>query len=182
VLGPPGAPGVFTLTDYLSIKLSVKIICSNQNNFRPNNKVDVLSISPNNLTRTIKDNLAAKIIIDAGSSINIARTASDRRFGAMWISEVIGSCDKLLYVIKSDICGLKYLKSFVKDFKNLLDPPKVICILNQQQFNRNGQEIQIEFKGLIQDSKYFIVPFSTNLPALNSALPPRFAFLGASGF
>ena len=182
VLGSPGAPGASTLTDYLSIKLSAKIICSNQNNLRPNDKVDVLSIDPSDLASALKRNYPAKIIIDAGSAINVAGIASDRRVGAKWAREVIGSCDKLLYVIKSDSCGLAYLHKFIKEFNNLLDPPEVIYILNQQRFNKNGQEIQIEFKRLIQDSRFFIVPFVGNLPALNSALPPRFAFLGVSGF
>jgi len=182
VLGSPGAPGVSTLTDYLSIKLSAKIICSNLNNLRPNDKVDVLSIDASNLASALNKNYPAKIIIDAGSAINVAGIASDRRVGAKWAREVIGSCDKLLYVIKSDSCGLAYLHKFIKEFNNLLDPPEVIYILNQQRFNKNGQEIQIEFKRLIQDSRFFIVPFVGNLPALNSALPPRFAFLGVSGF
>jgi hypothetical protein len=182
VLGSPGAPGVSTLTDYLSIKLSAKIICSNQNNLRPNDKVDVLSIDASNLVSALKKNYLAKIIIDAGSAINVAGIASDRRVGAKWAREVIGSCDKLLYVIKSDRCGLTYLHKFVKEFNNLLDPPEVIYILNQQRFNKNGQEIQIEFKRLIQDSRFFIVPFVENLPVLKSAFHPRFAFLGVSGF
>jgi len=182
VLGSPGAPGVSTLTDYLSIKLSAKIICSNQNNLRPNDKVDVLNIDASNLASALNKNYPARIIIDAGSAINVAGIASDRRVGAKWAREVIGSCDKLLYVIKSDSCGLAYLQKFIKEVNNLLDPPEVIYILNQQRFNKNGQEIQIEFKRLIQDSRFFIVPFVGNLPALNSALPPRFAFLGVSGF
>jgi hypothetical protein len=157
-----------------------KIICSNQNNLRPNEKVDVFSISASNLINTIKENYAAKVIINVRSSVNVAGIASDIRVGAKWVREVIGSCDKLLYLIKSDRCGLGYLHKFVKEFNNLLDPPEVIYILNQQRFNKNGQEIQIEFKRLIQDSKYFIVPDCANLPLLNSALPPRFAFLGAS--
>jgi len=182
VLGSPGAPGVSTLTDYLSIKLSAKIICSNLNNLRPNDKVDVLNIDASNLASALNKNYPARIIIDAGSAINVAGIASDRRVGAKWAREVIGSCDKLLYVIKSDSCGLAYLHKFIKEFNNLLDPPEVIYILNQQRFNKNGQEIQIEFKRLIQDSRFFIVPFVGNLPALNSALPPRLAFLAVSGF
>lgn len=181
VFGSPGAPGVSTITDYLSIHLSAKVIYSTHHNLRPQDLKNTLSISPDNLVINLKNNILNKVIIDAGSTVNLFGTISDRRVGAKWIREVIGSCSKLIYLIRSDVCGLRYLESFVRDTKNLLDPPELIYVLNQQRFTKDGQGIQIEFKRVIQDSKFFILPYAAKLPPIESIQPSKIPLLGAAG-
>ena len=79
------------------------------------------------------------------------------------MKEVVGTSRQLLYVAKSNDLGIEYLTKFVSDSENLIDPPEIIFILNQQKFDRSGQEMQTKFRTLINGSRYFILPFTNRL-------------------
>jgi hypothetical protein len=115
------------------------------------------------LSEGIKSLNSNKIFIDSGSTINLTNTFSDRRVNSRWLKEVVGTCSQLLYVAKSDDLGIEYLAKFVSDLENLIDPPEITFILNQQKFDRSGQELQTRFRNLINGSRYFILPFTNRL-------------------
>lgn len=163
VLGTPGSPGVSTLTNFLALHVSGVVIAASQHNLRPKGSAKTLVISLDALSENIKALNTKKIIIDSGSTINLTSTFSDRRSNSRWLKEVLGTCSQLFYVAKADDLGIEYLANFVNDLKNLIDSPEITFILNQQKFDRSGQEIQARFRSLIKGSSYFILPFTNRL-------------------
>ncbi len=163
VIGTPGSPGVSTLTNFLAQYLSGAVIAANHHNLRPKSSAKTIIISFDALSEGIKSLNSNKIFIDSGSTINLTNTFSDRRVNSRWLKEVVGTCSQLLYVAKSDDLGIEYLAKFVSDLENLIDPPEITFILNQQKFDRSGQELQTRFRNLINGSRYYILPFTNRL-------------------
>jgi len=143
VIGSPGAPGVSTLVNHLPAKLDATIIAAKHHNLRPKTNGKVITTSSLHQQISKIDN--GRVIIDGGSATLLTTTLADRRLNAQWLSEGIGCSSNLLYTINSDENGIYYLKNFIKDFVNLIDPPKIIYILNKQRFDRVGQLIQRQF-------------------------------------
>jgi hypothetical protein len=166
LFGSPGSPGVSTIANFLSIQLPATIICSTTQNLRPELTSQVLRISPDNLLHILKTNIQTKCIIDSGPTISLTRNSVDRRANARWEREIVASCSKIIYIIKADLNGLKYLERFIGDFVNVINPPQIIYVLNQQRFNKQGQRVQQDFKSMVQGSTSFVLPFSLHL--LNS--------------
>lgn len=163
VMGSPGAPGVSTLANFLGLILECTVVCSSHQNLRPFCNTIVKKISPENIIPILKDNSNNQILIDAGSSINLTSTLSDRRAGARWFREVVGSSSQLIYVVKSNTLGIEYLSEFMKDFSNLINPPVMTAILNQQRFDRSSQEIQSRFKKLLDGYSNFVLPYTSRI-------------------
>jgi hypothetical protein len=163
VMGTPGSPGVSTLTNFLALHLSGAVIAASHHNLRPKSSAKTLIITLEALTESIKSLNSTRILIDSGSAINLTSTFSDRRVNSRWLKEVVGTCSQLFYVAKSDDLGIEYLAKFVSDLENLIDPPEITFILNQQRFDRSGQEMQTRFRSLINGSRYFILPFTNRL-------------------
>ena len=97
-------------------------------------------------------------IIDAGSSVALTKTISDRRMNALWLSNSLASAGNLIYVLKANDNGISYLAKFVSDFKNLLNPPPIFYVLNQQRFDRKGQSIQSKFLEIVGNYPSFQIP------------------------
>jgi hypothetical protein len=163
VIGTPGSPGVSTLSNFLALYVSGVVIAASHHNLRPKSSAKTLIISLDALSESIKSFNSSKIFIDSGSTINLTNTFSDRRVNSRWLKEVVGTSRQLLYVAKSNDLGIEYLTKFVSDLENLIDPPEITFILNQQKFDRSGQEMQTKFRNLINGSRYFILPFTNRL-------------------
>ena len=159
VMGTYGSPGVSTLSNFLAEYLSGIILTAGHHNLRPKSNTRVVITSPENLGESVKSVIGNRIIIDSGAAINLTSTLVDRRLNSRWLKEVIGTANQLLYIIKSDNNGISYLDSFVSDFKNLINPPDITYILNQQKFDRVSQENQNRFNSLIAGSRNFILPY-----------------------
>lgn len=163
VMGTYGSPGVSTVSNFLAEYVSGIILTASHHNLRPNSKTRVVFTSPENLGESIKSVMGNRIIIDSGATINLTSTLVDRRLNSRWLKEVIGTANQLFYIIKSDNIGISYLDSFVSDFKNLINPPEITYILNQQKFDRISQENQNRFRSLIAGSRNFILPYANRL-------------------
>lgn len=163
VVGTPGSPGVSTLTNHLAVYVSGVIFVGNHHNLRPNTSTQVISTSSETIGESFKSFKSNRIIIDSGATTNLTSTFSDRRLNSRWLKEVIATANQLFYVVKSDSLGISYLDLFISDFKNLINPPDITFILNQQKFDRVSQENQTRFMSLTSGSKNFILPYSNRL-------------------
>ena len=182
VMGSPGAPGVSTLANFLGLILECTVVCSSHQNLRPFGNSIVRNISPENIIPVLKDNSNNQILVDAGSSINLTSTLSDRRVGARWLREVVGSSSQLIYVVKSNTQGINYLTEFMKDFSNLINPPSITVILNQQRFDRSSQEIQSSFKELMGGYSNFVLPFNSRIEVDSSSKQGKSSIWGMNSF
>jgi hypothetical protein len=163
VMGTYGSPGVSTLSNFLAEYVSGIILAASHHNLRPKSNTRVVITSPENLGESVNSVIGNRIIIDSGAAINLTSTLVDRRLNSRWLKEVIGTANQLLYIIKSDNSGISYLDSFVSDFKNLINPPDITYILNQQKFDRISQENQNRFRSLISGSRNFILPYTNRV-------------------
>jgi MinD-like ATPase involved in chromosome partitioning or flagellar assembly len=158
------------------------VVCSSHQNLRPFGNVIVKNISPENIIPILKDNSNDQILVDAGSSINLTSTLSDRRVGARWLREVVESSSQLIYVVKSNTQGINYLTEFIKDFSNLINPPSITVILNQQRFDRSSQEIQSSFKELMSGYSNFVLPFTSRIEVDSSSKQGKSSIWGMNSF
>lgn len=55
--------------------------------------------------------------------------------------------------------GMTYLSEFVSDFNKVINPPKILYVLNQQRFDRKGEVIQGKFLELIGSQNHVQVPY-----------------------
>jgi hypothetical protein len=83
--------------------------------------------------------LNGRCFLDAGATSALTATLSDRRSTGQLLNWALNSSSKIIYVIKPDEGGVNYLTSFLNDYQNLISPPPLICILNQQRFNAKAE-------------------------------------------
>ena len=110
-----------------------------------------------------------QLIIDGGSTTSLTKTLADRRVNAQWLSQSISCSRYLVYIVKSGDNGMIYLSEFINDFNNLINAPMLICVLNQQRFDRYGQVIQKRFSDLASSYPIFALPYDIGaIRAMNS--------------
>ena len=182
VMGSPGSPGVSTLANYLGLILECTVVCSSHQNLRPLGSTIIKNISPENIIPVLKENFNDQILIDAGSTMNLTSTLSDRRVGARWLREIVGSSSQLIYVVKSNTQGINYLTEFIKDFNNLINPPVITVILNQQRFDKLSQEIQGSFMDIMGGYSNFVLPFTSRIEVDSSSKQGKSWIWGMNSF
>ena len=84
--------------------------------------------------------------------------------------------------MNSDDNGINYLEQFTKDFINLINPPKIIYILNKQRFDRSGQLIQRQFLELTTGFESNQVPFDFRAQRLLCNTNKRLVFWQSDTF
>ena len=159
VFGTPGSPGISTLTNHLAVLKSAQIIAATHHNLRPQTSLKVEKISANELDQKLAKLGDKFTIIDAGSTLSLTKTLADRRGSANWLNQTLTCSSKMIYVAGANENGLTYLSEFIEDFKKLIDPPKIIYVLNQQRFDRQGQLIQKKFVELVGQMNSTQIPF-----------------------
>jgi hypothetical protein len=180
VIGSPGSPGVSTIVNHLAINLAATIIASNHHNFRPKTISKVISTSSLNQQLSKVD--SDRVIIDGGSATLLTTTLADRRINAQWLSESVACASNLIYTLNSDENGIYYLQNFTKDFINLIDPPKIIYILNKQRFDRAGQLIQSQFLELTTGFERTQIPYDPRVQRMIKNTNKRFNFWSIDTF
>lgn len=180
VIGSPGSPGVSTIVNHLAINLAATIIASNHHNFRPKTISKVISTSSLNQQLSKVD--SDRVIIDGGSATLLTTTLADRRINAQWLSESVACASNLIYTINSDENGIYYLQNFTKDFKNLIDPPNIIYILNKQRFDRAGLLIQSQFLELTAGFESTLIPYDPRVQRMITNTNKRFNFWSSDTF
>ena len=169
VIGSPGSPGISTITNHLAIELSASLITSNHHNLRPLGLSKVNQIPASELGKTLEEFGKDQLIIDGGSTTSLTKMLADRRVNAQWLSQSINCSRYLVYIVKSGENGMTYLSEFISDFNNLINAPMLICVLNQQRFDRYGQVIQKRFNDLASSYPMFALPYDIGaIRAMNS--------------
>lgn len=182
VIGSPDSPGVSTITNHLAIELSATLITSNHHNLRPLGLSKVNQIPASELGKTLEEFGKDQLIIDGGSTTSLTKILADRRVNAQWLSQSISCSRYLVYIVKSGDNGMIYLSEFISDFNNLINAPMLICVLNQQRFDRYGQVIQKRFNDLASSYPMFALPYDFGaIRAVNSP-QSKFKFWRNSAF
>ena len=158
ILGTFGSPGISTVTNQLAARnQSSTILHAATNTLRPviNHQCSELQIENFDI------NLSAtgKFFLDAGSTKALTGSISDRRFAGQILNWALNSSAKLIYVLKPDENGIAGLSTFLNDYQNLIAPPPIIYILNQQRFNAKARLINTQFLSLVSGQIQFQVPF-----------------------
>ncbi|MCX6446919.1 MAG: hypothetical protein NTX10_02465 [Actinobacteria bacterium] len=159
VIGSPGSPGISTVTNHLALSIDAKVIAGVHHNIRPKSGCVVIKIAAPDLIESISKTSEKNLLIDGGSAISLTSTLSDRRLNARWLFESINSSYNLIYIINADENGIFYLSRFVEDFANLINPPKIIYILNNAKFDRYGRMIQKKFIELVKNFLNIQIPY-----------------------
>lgn len=182
VIGSPDSPGISTITNHLAIELSASLITSNHHNLRPLGLSKVNQIPASELGKTLEEFGKDQLIIDGGSTTSLTKILADRRVNAQWLSQSISCSRYLVYIVKSGDNGMTYLSEFISDFNNLINAPMLICVLNQQRFDRYGQVIQKRFNDLASSYPMFALPYDIGaIRAMNSP-QSKFKFWRNSAF
>ena len=182
VIGSPDSPGISTITNHLAIELSASLITSNHHNLRPLGLSKVNQIPASELGKTLEEFGKDQLIIDGGSTTSLTKILADRRVNAQWLSQSISCSRYLVYIVKSGDNGMIYLSEFISDFNNLINAPMLICVLNQQRFDRYGQVIQKRFNDLASSYPMFALPYDFGaIRAMNSP-QSKFKFWRNSAF
>ena len=158
ILGTPGSPGISTITNHLAVFKSAQVIAAEHHNLRPQSSAKVETIAASELDKKLVALGGGLAIIDSGTSVALTKTISDRRMNALWLSHSLACAGKLVYVLEANDNGISYLAEFVSDFKNILNPPPIFFVLNQQRFDRRGQSIQRKFLEVVGNQPSFQIP------------------------
>ena len=158
ILGTPGSPGISTITNHLAVFKSAQVIAAEHHNLRPQSSAKVETIAASELDKKLVALGGGLAIIDSGISVALTKTISDRRMNALWLSHSLACAGKLIYVLEANDNGISYLAEFVSDFKNILNPPPIFYVLNQQRFDRRGQSIQRKFLEIVGNQPSFQIP------------------------
>jgi len=158
VLGAPGSPGISTITNHLAVFKSAQVLAAAHHNLRPQSSAKVEKISASELDKKLAVLTSGLAFIDAGSTVALTKTLSDRRMDALWLSHSLACAGNLIYILAANDNGISYLDEFVADYKNLVNPPPIYYVLNQQRFDRKGQVIQSKFLEIVEGSPTFQIP------------------------
>lgn len=159
VIGSPGSPGISTIANHLALNIDAKVIAGIHHNIRPKSSCEVINIALSDLIENIGKISEKNLLIDGGSAISLTSTLSDRRLNGRWLYQSINSSANLIYVINADDNGIFYLGRFVEDFANVINPPKIIYILNNARFDRTGRMIQKKFLELVKNYLNIQIPY-----------------------
>ncbi len=158
ILGSFGSPGISTVTNQIAARnQSSTILYAATNTVRPVINQDCNELKIENLDFTMPN--IGKCFLDAGSTKGLTGSISDRRFTGQILNWALNSSAKLIYVLKPDENGIAGLSTFLNDYQNLISPPPIIYILNQQRFNAKARLINTQFLSLVSGQIQFQVPF-----------------------
>ena len=182
IFGTPGSPGVSTITNHLAALKSAQIFTCAHSNLRPQTSSHVDKLLPSELGQKIaqiKDDLT---FIDAGETISLTKTISDRRVTAHWLNQALTGSSKVIYVVPANENGMTYLADFVDDYKKVVNSPEIIFVLNKQRFDRSGQMVQRRFVELVGQSSSAQLPFDHRAAQLPNGAGSAKAFWRSSTF
>ena len=182
VIGSPGSPGISTITNQLALSIDAKVIAGIHHNIRPKSSCVVINIAAPDLIENISKITEKNLLIDGGSTISLTSTLSDRRLNARWLYESINSSQNLIYIINADENGIFYLSRFVEDFANLINPPKIIYILNNVKFDRYGRLIQKKFLELVKSYSNLQIPYDPKVQLAGINSPSKQYFWQSTAF
>lgn len=170
IMGSFNSPGISLVTNQIAARFSdATILFSSTNNQRSqisdNNKV--IAANESNLNSLILQ--SEKYFLDAGATTALTTTISDRRFSGQLLNWALNSSVNLIYVIKPDENGISSLRNFLSDYQNLITPPALTCVLNQQRFTATARLINTQFLSLVSGYPNFQIPYDFSSAAKSPA-------------
>jgi len=160
IIGAPGSPGVTTISNQIAARFSgAHVIAIKSDQYRP------LISDVNKLYEIEKfefldklDN-AQQYFMDAGSTKALTSTITDRRLSGQVLDAALNYSEQIIYLIRADTAGISSLARFVADWQNLISPPKITYLLNQQRFDSAARLINGQFLSLISRMDHLQLPF-----------------------
>jgi hypothetical protein len=156
ILGSFGSPGVSTVTNQIAARIpGSTILHATGNTMRPS--ININNGGTEQLIENLDFSLATsgKYFLDAGSTRALTTSISDRRFSGQLLNWALNSSAKLIYVLIPDENGIAAMSHFQNDYQNLISPPPVIYLLNQQRFNAKARLINNQFLSLVTGHQKF---------------------------
>jgi len=182
VIGSPGSPGISTITNQLALSINAQVVAGIHHNVRPKSSCGIINIAAPDLVEHISKITEKNLLIDGGSAISLTSTLSDRRLNARWLYESVNSSQNLVYVVNAGENGIFYLSRFVENFVNLIDPPKIIYVLNSTKFDHNGRSIQKKFLELVKNYNNVQIPYDPKVQFLGIDSPRKQYFWQSTVF
>lgn len=160
VLGSPGAPGISTIANQVAARFQgAHLISLKSDAYRvavsPMNKV--MMVEELNFLERLVD--GQSYIMDAGSTEALTSTLTDRRISGQLQDLVLSCAKRIIYVIRADTSGINYLAKFIADYQNLISPPAITYLLNQQRFDSAARLVNTQFLSIVSGKDHLQLPF-----------------------
>ncbi len=160
VLGSPGSPGVSTIANQVAARFQgAQLIALASDTYRtagsPANKLMMIE-ELNFLDKLLSDQ---RYVMDAGSTKALTSTLTDRRISGQLQDLVLGCATRIIYVIRADTGGINYLAKFIADYQNLISPPAITYLLNQQRFDSAARLVNTQFLSIVNGKDHLQLPF-----------------------
>ena len=160
VLGSPSSPGVSTITNQVAARFNgSQLISLKSDAYRiplsPANKL----MEVENLDFINKISSDQTYVMDAGSTVALTSTLTDRRISGQLQDLVLSCAKRIIYVIRADANGINHLSKFIADYQNLILPPAITYLLNQQRFDSAARLVNTQFLSIVSSKDHLQLPF-----------------------
>lgn len=160
VLGTPGSPGVSTISNHIAARFNgAQVISLKSDAYRIEVYAGNKYVEVENLN-FFEDLVSGQnYFMDVGSTKALTTTLTDRRITGQ-LQELALSCAKrIIYVIRADTSGINYLAKFLVDYKNLISPPAITYLLNQQRFDVSARLVNKQFLSIVAGRDHLQLPY-----------------------
>jgi hypothetical protein len=160
IIGAPGSPGVTTISNQIAARFNgAHLIAIKSDQYRPLISDVNKLFEIENLEFLDKLDPAQRYFMDAGSTKALTTTLTDRRLGGQVLDAALNYSEQIIYLIRADTAGISSLAKFVADWQNLISPPKITYLLNQQRFDSAARLINGQFLSLLSSMVHLQLPF-----------------------
>lgn len=160
VLGTPGSPGVSTIANQIAARFNgARVLSLKSDAYRVEVCASNKFVEVENLN-FFEDLVGGhSYFMDAGSTKALTSTLTDRRTSGQ-LQELALSCAKrIIYVIRADTSGINYLAKFIADYQNLISPPEITYLLNQQRFDASARLVNKQFLSIVAGRDHLQLPY-----------------------
>jgi cytidylate kinase len=160
VIGSPSSPGVSTIANQVAARFNgAQLISLKSDAYRtPVSPVNKL-MEVENLNFFEKLSNDQTLVMDAGSTVALTSTLTDRRISGQLQDLVLNAAKRIVYVIRADTSGINYLSKFIADYQNLILPPAITYLLNQQRFDSSARLVNTQFLSIVSGKDHLQLPF-----------------------
>jgi hypothetical protein len=160
VLGSPSSPGVSTIANQIAARFNdAQLISLKSDAYRtPISSANKL-MEVENLDFINKISSDSRYVMDAGSTVALTSTLTDRRLSGQLQDLVLSCAKRIIYVIRADTHGINHLSKFIADYQNLILPPAITYLLNQQRFDSAARLVNTQFLSIVSGKDHLQLPF-----------------------
>jgi cytidylate kinase len=160
VLGSPSSPGVSTIANQIAARFDgAQLISLKSDAYRTPISSANKSMEVENLDFINKISSDQRYVMDAGSTVALTSTLTDRRLSGQLQDLVLSCAKRIIYVIRADTNGINHLSKFIADYQNLILPPAITYLLNQQRFDSAARLVNTQFLSIVSGKDHLQLPF-----------------------